>query len=325
MNDHDDARNHSPVLVRGLLFLVLLLAALARAIGAVFLALPSHNYALAGVSLPFYAMDSLVCIGGLVFVARWTRDACERWPALPLAIAFAAQLTAVLPRRWIGGRDWTEDHIETTILLVVLTVIASSAIAVHRTSRSATILWVALPVVGVWSVLLTIQPWLPSPGFGQSRMDGAIHLGTTLLIVVGLALSLFEASTGRVHRYMAGIATALAAAGAVLFWLNERTIPRGRDWLQQSLGAVVSLATVAILVCIAIRLPRKGHSGESRVVAWAKCPRCEEPLPAQIGSNDCSACHLRFDLRIDPQECPSCGYDLTNTSARTCPECGTAF
>lgn len=57
----------------------------------------------------------------------------------------------------------------------------------------------------------------------------------------------------------------------------------------------------------------------------AICPRCnlQQSLPA--GHSKCAACSLRFNIEIEENNCPKCGYSLYKIESGKCPECGTAI
>ncbi len=198
---------------------------------------------------------------------------------------------------------------------------------------------------------------LALPACVLARRRGAKWLAITiaLLCAVPIILSLCRVLFATSWHYLAGLVSWAVAYGASCVGLAHVMAPSGiaRVFAWVASGS----ALLAALLVVVIELPFvvwPGRWNWSALVAiafmWAAasgialllwrvlqkypfqatvgpvhCERCASPIYLRPGECVCGNCGHRLSVSITPRDCPSCGYDLANTTSRTCPECGTAF
>ena len=90
-------------------------------------------------------------------------------------------------------------------------------------------------------------------------------------------------------------------------------------------GLICVSATLALLVFGRLNKRPAVHLHKAAIDFVAlTCPRCEKKLTLPVGGALCDGCKLHINIALASTQCGTCGYDLTNLKAGTCPECGTA-
>jgi hypothetical protein len=127
-------------------------------------------------------------------------------------------------------------------------------------------------------------------------------------------------------------ASALCTAIAITYSLAEQT-PGSRalgefnwDWrMSFAFGLVCSSATMALLVLSVLNHRPKVRLARTSAFrrVFLICPRCGKRLTLPLGGALCDECRLHIYVTVQTTRCARCDYDLTDLSAKVCPECGT--
>ncbi len=97
------------------------------------------------------------------------------------------------------------------------------------------------------------------------------------------------------------------------FWVREIGV----------FGILTALGTITVPILMKVAGIEKEASVESTSLdIKITCPRCLTEQVVTSGHSRCSACKLRFEIKIEEPRCPQCDYLLHKLASPVCPECG---
>ncbi len=99
------------------------------------------------------------------------------------------------------------------------------------------------------------------------------------------------------------------------------------DDLWRGMGTLAILSvcgTIAVPVLHRVSAIRDENAIQTTaLVLTLTCPRCSSSQTLPAGRSKCASCGLRFNIEIEEEHCPKCGYAIYKLTSANCPECGT--
>lgn len=183
---------------------------------------------------------------------------------------------------------------------------------------------------GVVTLVLTLAAiwvdwWRLRAGPGEEvvfKSTGIAWVTTVALTHVGL-LGLARLKRGyewaRVLTVIAVVLLALQIDGAIITEVDS-------DWGARIMGILaicVACGTIAIPILHRMsRLHVREAVCTTELMLSLTCPRCQRVQQVAVGRSKCAGCGLKFNLEIEEEHCPQCGYSLYKLESANCPECG---
>lgn len=102
--------------------------------------------------------------------------------------------------------------------------------------------------------------------------------------------------------------------------------PSGDDTWVRIIGVLAIVSVCGTIATPVLHRVSAIHEIESvqttALVLTLTCPRCRKPQSLPAGRSNCGSCGLRFNIEIEEEHCPKCGYSLYKLTSANCPECG---
>ncbi len=206
---------------------------------------------------------------------------------------------------------------------------ALASVAVLGTARFIRRLWrwAGVIAIAVAAALVIVASWTPR---WSPLEEELICLLSSLGAVAAHANMMCLAPLKGLQRWVrvAAIASgvALAVCVNVLVFFERGLMEPLFQRFAAAFGIATGCATVAVVVLAALN--RRGEVGVragSLMTLSIVCPRCRKKQELAVGKSRCSACNLRFDIRVEEPRCPQCEYLLYLTTGDRCPECGASI
>jgi ribosomal protein L37E len=112
---------------------------------------------------------------------------------------------------------------------------------------------------------------------------------------------------------------------AILLMLVIVFEPSGDDWVRMTgtLAILSVCGTIATPVLHRVSAIHDVHPIQTTALVLAlTCPRCGKAQSLPAGRSKCASCGLKFNIEIEEEHCPKCGYALYKLTSANCPECG---
>ncbi len=274
---------------------------------------------------------SLICLavycGIAALLVTWIDRGYALWLAYCGLVVFTADIALVMAAIWIEPLNWQEEAFFTTLILAGTFLLACAAPVLQRTGRWP---WLIVPTIlacaaAAFVTLAEIWDQRLTP-----RMDEWAACAWVIALVLSLTCIVAAIRPSRrvdFARY-ATVTLGWATGALVCLSILTYTVMPG-DWLGRALGALGTAtgASLVIFLCLAVldAWARRTLPPPGAIELELRCPRCTVMQRIHTGAAACSACGLKFTIKIDLTQCLKCGYTLVGLPNRTCPECGTAF